>query len=198
MTKQEFMQELQGRLLGLPQKEMQERLGFLSEMIDDKMEDGSTEEEAVAFFGTVDEVAKRIISEIPLTKIVTEKIKKEGRSPWVTTMLIIGSPVWFSLLISLFAVIISLVASLWAIVASLWATFAALVAGGLGGVLVGAFTALVVKPLSGGALMSAGFVSTALSIFGFYAFLAATKGAAWLTKKLFLGLKLCVMGRGRA
>ncbi len=195
MNKQEFMTELERKLSGLPQKEVSEQLGFFSEMIDDKIEDGCREEEAVASFGTVDEVAKQIIAEIPLTKIIKEKAKHSGRNPWVTVLLIIGSPVWFSLLISLFAVVFSLIVSLWSVIVSLWAVFASLVAGGLGGILVGAVAALFIKPLSGGALASAGLFSVGLSIFGFYAFLAATKGAAWLTKKTFLGIKLCFIGK---
>ncbi len=197
MNKQEFMRELKRKLAGLPKREVSEQLGFFSEMIDDKIEDGCREEEAIASFGTVDEVAKQIVAEIPLSKIIKEKAKRSGRNPWVTAMLIIGSPVWFSLLISLFAVVFSLIVSLWSVIVSLWAVFASLVAGGLGGVLVGIFTALVTKPLTGGALTAAGFVSAGLSVFGFQAFLAATKGAAWLTKKTFLGIKLCFIGKER-
>ncbi len=197
MNKQAFMAGLEKKLSGLPQKEVSEQLGFFSEMIDDKIEDGCREEEAIASFGTVDEVAKQIVAEIPLSKIIKEKAKRSGHNPWVTAMLIIGSPVWFSLLISLFAVVFSLIVSLWSVIVSLWAVFASLVAGGLGGVLVGIFTALFIKPFSGGALTAAGFVSAGLSVFGFHAFLAATKGAAWLTKKTFLGIKLCFIGKER-
>lgn len=198
MKKQEFMQELERKLSGLPKKELCEQLGFFSEMIDDKIEDGCREEEAVESFGTVDEVADQIVAEIPLTKILKEKAKRSGRNPWATAMLILGSPVWFSLLISLFAVFFSLVVALWSVIVSLWAVFVSLVAGGLGGVLVGVFTALVTKPLTGGALTMAGFVSAGLSIFGFHAFLAATRGAAWLTKKIFLLIKLCFVGKENA
>lgn len=197
MNKQEFMRELEKKLSGLPRKELHEQLGFFSEMIDDKIEDGCREEEAVASFGTVDEVAKQIIAEIPLTKIIREKAKRSGRNPWATVMLIIGSPVWFSLLISLFAIVFSLIAALWSVIVSLWAVFVSLVAGGLGGILVGIFTALVSKPLPGGVLTAAGFVSAGLSVFGFHAFLAATRGAAWLTKKSFLFIKLCFVGKER-
>ncbi len=42
MTKQEFIAELRKGLSGLPKKELEERLTFYSEMIDDRMEEGLT------------------------------------------------------------------------------------------------------------------------------------------------------------
>ena len=74
MTKQEFLSKLRSGLVGLPQNEVEERLEFYSEMIDDRMEEGISEEEAISDIGNVDEIISRIISEIPLTKIVKEKI----------------------------------------------------------------------------------------------------------------------------
>ena len=39
MTKQEFLAELRRGLSGLPQNDIEERLNFYSEMIDDRMEE---------------------------------------------------------------------------------------------------------------------------------------------------------------
>ena len=44
MNKQEFLAKLQTNLSGLPEKEVQDSLGFYSEMIDDRMEEGLSEE----------------------------------------------------------------------------------------------------------------------------------------------------------
>ena len=46
MRKAEFLRELEKRLQGLPKDEIDSRLAFYSEMIDDRIEDGKTEEEA--------------------------------------------------------------------------------------------------------------------------------------------------------
>ena len=56
MTKLEFLSALGKGLSGLPQDEVEERLNFYSEMIDDRMEEGLPEEEAVAQIGAVDEI----------------------------------------------------------------------------------------------------------------------------------------------
>ena len=44
MSKQEFLAALEEGLSGLPREDVDERLGFYSEMIDDRMEDGLPED----------------------------------------------------------------------------------------------------------------------------------------------------------
>lgn len=73
MNKQEFLGQLQKRISGLPQKDIDERLEFYREMVDEQMEDGLSEEDAVSNIGTVEEVAEQIIADIPLGKLVTVK-----------------------------------------------------------------------------------------------------------------------------
>ena len=74
MSKKEFLERLQEKLGGLPQSEIEERLMFYSELIDDQIEDGLSEEDALNQIGSVDDIATQIISETSLQKIVKEKI----------------------------------------------------------------------------------------------------------------------------
>ena len=74
MTKQEFLKKIEKGIKSLPQKEINKHLQFYSEMIDDRIEEGQTEEEAIKDIGTVEEVAKQIINEIPLFKIIKHKL----------------------------------------------------------------------------------------------------------------------------
>ena len=48
MRKQEFLSALKRSMKGLPKSEIDERISFYSEMIDDRVEEGFSEEEAVA------------------------------------------------------------------------------------------------------------------------------------------------------
>ena len=52
MNKIEFMQKLKDGLAGLSPKDREEQLNFYSEMIDDRIEEGLSEEEAVAYVQT--------------------------------------------------------------------------------------------------------------------------------------------------
>ena len=75
MTKQEFLDRLHRSLAGLPLEDAEERLAFYDEMIDDRMEEGLAEEEAVSSFGAQEEIADQILSEIPLSRLVRERVK---------------------------------------------------------------------------------------------------------------------------
>ena len=79
MTKHEFLVDLGLGLSCLPQEDAEERLSFYSEMIDDRIEEGLSEEEAVAAIGTVDEVAAGIKAEIPALKIMVSKLKNKKK-----------------------------------------------------------------------------------------------------------------------
>ena len=73
MNKTEFVFALRERLSFLPREEAGERIDFYCEMIADRMEDGLTEQEAIAEIGSVDEIAAQIVAEIPLAKLAKKK-----------------------------------------------------------------------------------------------------------------------------
>jgi uncharacterized membrane protein len=58
MTKYEFLMTLTHRLSHLPREAVEERVNFYIESIEDRIEDGVPEEEAVAAVGTPEEVAE--------------------------------------------------------------------------------------------------------------------------------------------
>ena len=127
MNKQEFLAGLQKGLSGLPQEDVEERLTFYGEMLDDRMEEGLSEEEAVAAAGSVEEIVGQVVADIPLARIAKERIRQKRRlKAGEIVLLMLGSPVWLSLGIAAAAVIFALYVSLWAVVVSLWAVFAAL------------------------------------------------------------------------
>ena len=186
MTKLKFLLSLQDRLSDLPQEDVEERLGFYSEMIEDRMEEGLSEEEAVAAVGAVAKIAAQIISEIPLPR---EKTKQNRQlKVWEIVLLVLGSPVWLSLLIAAFAIVLSLYVSLWTIIISLWAVFGSVIACAFAGIVSGIVFALAGYALAGVAMIAAGIVCAGLSIFLFFGCKAATKGTVWLTKKAVLSI----------
>jgi len=75
MTKNEYLIELAIKIQALTDKpgqihdELKAMLTFYQEMIEDKMEDGMTEEEAVAAMETPDEIAGRLMRELEDEKI---------------------------------------------------------------------------------------------------------------------------------
>ena len=53
MTKQEFLNELKNQISEYPSEETKQSLEYYSEMIDDRIEEGMTEAEAIASMGAV-------------------------------------------------------------------------------------------------------------------------------------------------
>lgn len=194
MKKQEFIDRLRLELSGLPKVEVEERLSFYMEMIDDKIEDGLTEEVAVSEIGDVNNVAKQILSEIPFSKIVKERIKQNRKLTGLEiTLLIVGFPIWFTLLASLFAVVISVYASVWVLHVSLWAIEISFIIGSLAGIFGGLIWTFAISMPTGIAFISAGLVLSGLSIFSILlcksfakGLLKLTKGIAVFIKRLFI------------
>lgn len=180
MTKYEFVMTLTHRLSHLPREAVEERVNFYIESIEDRIEDGVPEEEAVAAVGSPEEIAAQIMGELPRPAFeVPRKEQKRRPSAVETVLLILGAPIWLSLLIAAFAVVLSVYISLWAVIISLWAIFASFVGCAFGGIVGGAFLAFT-NGATGVFLIGAGLFCAGASVLLFHGCKAATKGAVWL------------------
>ena len=74
MSKQEFLGALYNGLSGLPKEDIENSVQFYSEMIDDRMDEGMTENEAVEDIGSVNEIIQQILSESSLPKLVKRTV----------------------------------------------------------------------------------------------------------------------------
>lgn len=199
MIKQEFLAKLRKKLSGLPHDDIEERLAFYSEMIDDRKEDGLSEEEAVSAIGSLDEIVAQVVAETPLVKIAKERIKPKKRlRATEIVLLMLGSPLWLSLLIAAFALILSLYISLWAVLISLWAVFVSLAACSIGGVLACVIFTVGGNIASGIAMLAAGIICAGISVFMFYGCKAAIKGTLLLSKKMAICTKNCFIKKEEA
>lgn len=188
MGKEEFLAKLRKGLSGLPQEDIEERLIFYREMIEDRMEEGLSEEDAVAAIGDVDKIIAQIITDTPISKLAKEKLKsRRTMKSWEIVLLVLGFPVWFPLLIAAAVVMLSLYVVVWSVMVSLWAVELALAFCAVYGI-IGGFIASVNAPV-GFALVGAGIACAGLAILLFLGCKAATKGIWLLTKKMALALK---------
>ena len=121
MNKKEFMSKLKRRLSVLSKAEASERLTFYSEMIDDRIEEGLSEDEAVLAIGEVDDVAAQISAEamhLKNTFGVKGMFKPQDKTQ--TLLLFLGAPLWLPLLLAALAVAASVYIVLWSLVIVLW------------------------------------------------------------------------------
>lgn len=190
MNKQEFLVALREKLNGFPMEDLEERLLFYSEMLDDYIEDGLTEEEAVAKMGSIDALVSQAVAEIPLPKFLKNKLipnRKLGAG--TIALLIIGAPLWLPLIITAFALVLSLYAVLWSLVLSFWAVNLSIAVCAPCGIIVCFIYLFTGHGLVGLAMLGVGVFCAGLAIFLFFACKGATYGAVICGKKILLGIK---------
>jgi uncharacterized membrane protein len=190
MNRSEFLTELDLRLTSLPQAEREKSLAYYDEIINDRIEDGMTEEQAVSCLGETRKIAEQIIMDTPMSVLVGTKVKRKKPGILVIILLVLGFPLWFPLLISAAVVVLSIYISIWSVNIGLWASVAGFGAGTIGALIVtvvSLFTAGFGDRLLslGGALACAG-----LAVLMFYVSLAVSKFLINITVKAWRRLKM--------
>lgn len=104
------------------------------------------------------------------------------------TLIILGSPLWFPLLIAALSVVFSLFVTLWSVIVSFWGVFASFVGVAVGFLLGGGILSFWGIAISGAFLVGLALISAGLAVFSFFGCKAATKSSVWLTKKAFFAI----------
>ena len=190
MNKEAFLMELRGALAGLPAEDIEERVAFYSEMIDDRMEEGVSEEEAVARTGQITEIVSQTIADTPFHKLVKENARtRKPMSTGALILLIVGSPLWLALVIAALAVLLSLYVVLWALLIALWAVELSFIVGAIACIFGSIYLFVQGEPVYGLMCLGAGLFLAGVSIFLFFGCLAASKGIVKLTGRIAVGFK---------
>ena len=198
MNRQEFNAELSRQLRGLPEADLTRSLEYYNEMIDDRMEDGMSETEAVAALGPVDQIVRKIAADVPIGRLVRQQVKpKRQLQGWEIALLIIGAPLWLPLVLAAVVILLSLYVTAWSLVLSLFAVALSFGVSGVAGI-VGAVTWI----RSGGILQGLVWIGAALILAGlaivlFWLAVRAAIGLANLIRSMVLGTK-SKMIRGEA
>lgn len=188
MTKECFLQELGKQLRQLPPEEIAQHQAYYEELLEDMLEDGMSEEDAVAKLGDLSVIAQEILQNTPLPTLVKGRFrpKKEWSIP-VVLLLILGAPLWLPLSLAL---VISAAAILFAFGVVVAALFAVVLSLGIAGIAV-LFKSLTLFSLGGNYSLFALGAGCLLLGLGCLAFLAAEqaaiallRGGRWIYRKL--------------
>ena len=183
MNKATFLAKLRAGLSGLAEDEIDERVQFYSEMIDDSIEEGMSEDDAVERIGSVDEVVANILADIPLVKLVGERIKpKRNISAGEFLLIAFGFPLWVPVLGALLVVAFGLCIAVLALIASLWVADVALCLGGVAGVILSIVYAFRGFDITALAVVGCASACVGVSILMFFGCLAVSKGMLRLIK----------------
>ena len=196
MKKTEFLTILQKKLYQLPPQDVEKTIEYYNEMIDDYMESGYTEEAAVAKMGRVDNIALQILAGAQNPAFAAHGVQKQKKNGLVIALLIVGFPIWFSLLVTAFCLLLTVaivIATLaivvpWSLVVSFGASaLALLLATGLIFVGEGIGATILVLGIA--------LVLVALCIFSLWAAIRLTKLGARGIGGMFRGSFNLLFGR---
>lgn len=183
MRKNEFLDKLKASLWSMPEADKQRSADYYAEMIDDRMEDGLSEEEAVAAIGNLDDIVKQILQETPRPPAAVkpkQQQKPDQTKTWLIILLIVGSPIWIPLAASAVSVVVSVYVSLWTVVIALYAVAVAVGAAAIG-CFVGMFFMLG-RPVTAMVTLGASLLCAGIGILMILLGNLAAKGMIALTK----------------
>ena len=192
MNKLDFLAKLEEKLQPLPDEERAKALEYYFEIIDDRMDCGVTEDEAVRACGDIDQIAEQIIIDTPLTKLVKQKNKTRRRmQTWEILLIILGFPIWFSLAVAFFCVLLAISIVLWCVVLCVFVVGIALGASALATCIAAVVLLVQGKFMPALFLLGCAMICAGLTILFFLLGKLCGKGVAKLHKLTFRGIKRC-------
>lgn len=184
MTKNEFISALSEKLSSLPQAEIEKSISYYSEIIDDRIEDGMSEHEAVFTLEDASVIAEKIMYETPLPVLMKARMQKkdsDGKKVFNILFLILGFPLWFPLLLTFVIVLLSIYIVIWSLIVTLYAVLLSFAVSGVFCLIASPFLFAAGNTQ---ALMAVGggLILLALTAFTVFPAIAASKGLVKLTK----------------
>lgn len=196
MSKQEFLKKISEGLSNLPEEDVNKFVDYYCEMIDDGMEDGLSEEEAVETLGSVDDIVASIMMDMPISKLVKTRVKPSHTlRAWEIILIVLGFPIWGSLLCAGIAVVFSLYIALFSVIFALYAVGVAIVICAVAGILGMVLMLCTGKGITIALfLLGFGLISVGIAILIFPLLNMMAKGIIYIGKKMILGIKYCIIG----
>lgn len=202
MTKIQLIEKLKNELSSLPADELENRLAFYSEMIDDRIEEGLSEEAAIAEIGDIDEIIAQLkadcttVTEEQLEDALDQEVHSQEHSlpekrkmrAWEIVLLSLGSPLWIVLLAAAFIILLSVYIVIWAVAGSLWAVPVSFAGVTVGGIAVGVVSMASGNALIGITLLGAAIACAGLAIFAGFGCFHLTRLAVYLSKVIAKGV----------
>lgn len=174
MNKQEYLAQLRAALACLPEGEIEESVAFYTEMIDDRVADGLTEEEATAQLDDPKAAARAIVADLPVVPRTVVRTKQRNRVLY-WTLVILGSPLWLTLLFAAGMLVLAGLLTIWCLILGLWLLAAGLLAGGPLGIGVCLWALAVGQPAYGVFELGSGLLCFGLGLFCLHGAVAASK-----------------------
>ena len=172
---------------------------FSEEMIDDRIEDGMSTECAIDGLGNLDDIVEQSVLELSIPSLVKARVNKSSSKASVLKLIliIVGSPIWGSLLIAAISVIFSLYISVWAIMVGIFAINISLLAVVIASLVNGVIRCAIGQIGIGIIMFGIAFICLALALLMFRPCVKLSKYIIELTGSFLKKIKLLIIGRER-
>ena len=190
MNKEAFLLALYDALHGLPVEDKERSIAYYREMIDERVEDGMSEEEAVTALGSVEDIAAEIAAEAGEERRAREQPRtRRTLRAWEIVLLALGSPVWLPLALAALVVLLAVYIVLWATVLVCYAVTASFGAAAVAG--VAACVPLLLNRGVAQVLLTLGttLICGGLAVPALFASNAAARGVAQVSKRFALWMR---------
>ena len=190
MNKQEYLEAIRSRISAMPADDVNRFMDYYSEMIDDRVEDGLYEEEAVGEMGIPEAEVEQKQEDMTLTKLVKEKIKpKHELKAWEVVLIVLGSPVWIPLLITALVLLLTLWIVAFALLISFYAVVLSFVAAGIGGLICAIPLFIANSPYTAVLMLGAALIGIGIAILFVVSVKPVTVGIFKVCKASVSGIK---------
>ena len=176
MTRNEWIAELRGLLerRGVPASEVADALEYYAEAIDDRVEQGFSEQQALKEIGSPAQACDAVAETVPVAKrAVAAATATRERKALVGVLLLVSAVFWVPLAFGLLGAAAGVYATIWAAVLVVWTGIGSLLACGLGAVPLACFSAscgaLAEGLFSGSGLLALGALGVAIIPLGIIA-----------------------------
>ena len=196
MNKEEFLNALRNKLVGLPEADVEDRISFYQEMIEDRIDEGKSEEEAINEIGSADDIVKEIAKDTPLAKLVKEKVRpKRSLRAWEIVLIALGFPLWFPLVVTAFVLALVAYLLIWVWVLVVYTVEISLATAGAGGFII--FPAYLANGNFNLTALGASIMSLGGAILLIFGCIGITKGTIKLSRSIVIGIKSTFIKKGR-
>lgn len=193
MDKSQFLSQIHKALSAIPRADREGYADYYAEMIDELVEEGKNESEAIESIGSVEDISNQILADTPLPVLVKERVRPATKMrTWEIALLTLGAPLWLPLILALTAVIFAVFIVIWSIIVCFIAVGLSLLVSAVF-IIIKAFSApfYITITLIGVFIMLIG----AVILFGI-AIKNVVKAVLVLSKKFLLLIKRCFARKG--
>ncbi len=191
-NKQEFLLKLSQRLSDLTQEDIDKSLDYYSEIIDDSIEDGQSEDEAVEALGSPEEIASQILSDSTVTKkSQTMPPKKQSFTALTVILVILGLPLWLPLVATIFSLVLTAYILIWTMIVVLYAVVFAFAATSIAGFVMFVHSLITGDLIKSFIFLGSGIAFVGITILSVLISNLIVKLTVKLSKWIFCGIKNC-------